>query len=94
MAVIDTYFEWVLALRGSTVIMLPGGVSAEKYLERLEQEIEVKTEEITFTAMALPGTDIIKKKSTDDTTTEAYNSWYQTVSTPSFATAVIPQEGE
>ena len=58
------------------------------------ESAEVKTEEITFTAMALPGTNIIKKKSTDDTTTEAYNSWYQTVATPSFATAGIPQQGE
>ena len=58
------------------------------------ESAEVKTEEITFTAMALPGTNIIKKKSTDDTTTEAYNSWYQTVTTPSFATAGIPQQGE
>ena len=58
------------------------------------ESAEVKTESISFTSMALPGTNIIKKKSTDDTTTEAYNSWYQTVSTPSFATAGIPQEGE
>ena len=58
------------------------------------ESAEVKTEEITFTAMALPGTNIIKKKSTDDTTTEAYNSWYQTVTTPSLTVAGIPQQGE
>ena len=48
------------------------------------ESAEVKTEEITFTAMAIPGTDIIKKKSTDDTTSAAYAAWYTTVSTPSF----------
>lgn len=48
------------------------------------ESAEVKTEEIKVTAMALPGTDIIKKKSTDDTTSSAYSGWYTTVTTPSF----------
>lgn len=48
MAVIDTYFEWVLSLRGSTVIMLPGGVSAEKYLERLDLLIKEQFSRITM----------------------------------------------
>lgn len=48
------------------------------------ESAEVKTEEITITAVALPGTDIIKKKSTEDTTSSAYSSWYTTVATPTF----------
>lgn len=48
------------------------------------ESAEVKTEEIKFTAMALPGTNVIKKKSTEDTTSAAYAAWYTTVSTPSF----------
>ena len=48
------------------------------------ESAEVKTEEIKFTAMAIPGTDIIKKKSTDDTTSAAYEAWYTTVAVPTF----------
>ena len=48
------------------------------------ESAEVKTEEITVTSMALPGTNIIKKKSTDDTTAAKYEAWYTTVTTPSF----------
>jgi len=51
------------------------------------ESAEVKTEEITITAMALPGTDIIKKKSTTDTTSAAYTAWYQTVASPTFPAA-------
>ena len=50
------------------------------------ESAEVKTEEIKFTAMAIPGTDIIKKKSTDDTTSAAYEAWYTTVAVPTFPT--------
>ena len=60
------------------------------------ESAEVKTEEITFTAMALPGTDIIKKKSTEDTTSAKYTAWYTSVSIPSFTppTPGIPEGNE
>ena len=48
------------------------------------ESAEVKTEEIKFTAMALPGTDVIKKKTTEETTTAKYDAWYTSVSVPSF----------
>ena len=47
MAVIDTYFEWALALRGSSVIMLPGGLSAEQYLTRLDILIKEQFSRLT-----------------------------------------------
>ena len=52
-----------------------------------DRNLAAKTEEITITAMALPGTDIIKKKSTTDTTSAAYTAWYQTVASPTFPAA-------
>ena len=48
------------------------------------ESAEVKTEEIKFTAMALPGTDIIKSKTTDSTTQAAYDAWYEAVNIPVF----------
>ena len=57
------------------------------------ESAEVKTESISFNAMAIPGTNIIKKRSTDNTDATAYNNWYQTVTIPGFTTEGIPEEG-
>lgn len=48
------------------------------------ESAEVKTEEIKFTALALPGTNIIKSKTTDNTTQAAYDAWYTEVVIPTF----------
>lgn len=58
------------------------------------ESAEVKTESISFTSMALPGTNIIKKKSTEETDATKYANWYNEVVTPQFTTVGIPQEGE
>lgn len=58
------------------------------------ESAEVKTEEITITAMALPGTDIIKKKSTDDTTSAAYAAWYTSITTPTFPSSTPGNSGD
>ena len=57
------------------------------------ESAEVKTESISFNAMAIPGPNIIKKRSTDATDATAYNNWYQSVTIPEFTTEGIPEEG-
>ena len=43
------------------------------------QSIEPKTETLNLTCRNLPGTTIIKAKTTDETEETTYNSWYQAV---------------
>ena len=58
------------------------------------ESAEVKTESISFTSMALPGTNIIKKKSPEETDATKYANWYTAVTTPEFTPVGIPQEGD
>lgn len=58
------------------------------------ESAEVKTESISFSAMAIPGTDIVKKRSTDDTTSDAYQNWYKTVTVPQFTATGIPAQDD
>lgn len=41
---------------------------------------EPKTDTLTFAARPMPTTGIVKKKTTKETTEEAYNNWYKAVS--------------
>lgn len=45
---------------------------------------EVKTETIPFKARPIPGTKRVKVRTTEDTDTTRYNSWYTTVALPDF----------
>ena len=46
------------------------------------ESAEVKTEELTFKAVPLPGSEIIKAKTCDTTDQTRYDNWYTTVSLP------------
>lgn len=46
--------------------------------------VEVKTEELNFISSPLPDTEIIKAKTTEDTTTSRYSNWYDAVVLPDF----------
>lgn len=48
------------------------------------ESLEVKTEELSFKAIPIPGTNTIKAKSTPTTDTTRYNSWFTTVALPDF----------
>lgn len=47
------------------------------------ESAEVQTEELTFTASPMPNTEVIKSKTSDDTTEAVYNAWYTAVTMPS-----------
>ena len=53
------------------------------------QGIEPKTETLNLTCRSMPGTAIIKAKTTDETDSTTYTNWYKTV----YQKTITPQEG-
>lgn len=49
------------------------------------ESVEPKTEELSFSAIPLPSSEIVKTKTTDATDNTIYEAWYTTVSLPDFA---------
>lgn len=51
-----------------------------------EESVEVQTEEITINAYALGDDQILKNKTTDDTTSAKYDAWFESVTLPTLVT--------
>ena len=56
------------------------------------ETLEVKTEELKFKAIPIPGTKTVKTKSSEGTDPTRYNSWYETVALPDFPELTVSPE--